>query len=74
MNHHNTNKDTLFLNCPDILTAKQVQIALGIGRGGTYKLLDSGKLASFKVGNAYKIPRTALQQYVAQSCERGDTV
>ncbi len=70
MIHHDSQQDNLFSEYPDILTARQVQSALGIGRAGTYKLLESGQLPSFKVGNAYKVPKRLLQQYVIQSCER----
>ena len=59
----------IFEQYPDLLTAKQVQTALGIGRAGTYRLLDAGIIQNFKIGNAYKIPKTALQQYIQKSCE-----
>ncbi len=48
------------------MNARQLQQALGIGRVGAYKLLASGKIYSLKVGNAYKIPRTSLIEYVSQ--------
>lgn len=62
----------LFEDYPDVLTVQQVRQALGIGRVGVYKLLDSGGIRCFKIGNAYKIPKTALIEYIQQSCkERG---
>ena len=42
--------------------------ALGIGRAGAYKLLEAGKIQSFKIGNTYKIPKSALIDYVNQQC------
>ena len=39
-----------------------------IGRAGAYKLLEAGKIQSFKIGNTYKIPKSALIDYVNQQC------
>lgn len=61
----------LFEDYPDVLTVQQVRQCLGIGRVAVYKLLGSG-ISCFKIGNAYKIPKTALVDYITQSCkERG---
>ena len=61
----------LFSNYPDVMTAQQLRTALGIGRLGAYKLLEEGKIQSFKIGNTYKIPKTAVIKYIKQSCEKG---
>lgn len=62
----------LFEDYPDVLTVYQVRQALGIGRVGVYKLLESGSIRCFKIGNTYKIPKTFLLDYIQQSCkERG---
>jgi len=61
----------LFEDYPDVLTVQQVQQALGIGRVGVYKLLGGG-ISCFKIGNAYKIPKTALIEYIQQSCKERD--
>ena len=57
---------------PDILTVRQVQDILGIGRVGVYKLIESGTLHAFRVGHAYKIPRSSLTSY--QNTKKGDSV
>ena len=65
----------LFSEYPDVLTAHQVRSALGIGRAGVYKLLESRQIKCFKIGNTYKIPKSALITFVAQNCdptEEGD--
>lgn len=54
---------------PDVLNVHQVRSLLGIGRVGVYKLIDSNKISCFKIGNAYKIPKSALIDYINQSCE-----
>lgn len=61
----------LFERYPDVLTVHQAREALGVGRTGVYKLIDQGLLKCFKIGNAYKIPKTALIEYVNSSCKGG---
>ena len=61
----------LFERYPDVMTVHQAREALGVGRTGVYKLIDQGLLKCFKIGNAYKIPKTALIEYVNSSCEGG---
>lgn len=61
----------LFERYPDVLTVHQAREALGIGRTGVYKLIDQGLLKCFKIGNAYKIPKSALIEYVTNSCKGG---
>ena len=58
----------MFANYPDVLGIKDLRQALGIGRAGAYKLLETGKIQSFKIGNTYKIPKSALIEYVNQQC------
>jgi len=57
---------------PDILTVRQVQDILGIGRVGVYKLIESGALHAFRIGHAYKIPRSSLDTY--QNTKKGVSV
>ena len=61
----------LFERYPDVLTVHQAREALGVGRTGVYKLIDQGLLKCFKIGNAYKIPKSALIEYVTTSCKGG---
>lgn len=61
----------LFERYPDVLTVYQAREALGVGRTGIYKLIDQGLLKCFKIGNAYKIPKSALIEYVTNSCKGG---
>lgn len=67
----NCNKETEklpFAQYPDIMTVAQVRTALGIGRVGVYKLLESGQIKSFKIGHAYKIPKSALINFIRANC------
>ena len=61
----------LFERYPDVLTVHKAREALGVGRTGVYKLIDQGLLKCFKIGNAYKIPKSALIEYVTNSCKGG---
>ena len=61
----------LFERYPDVMTVHQAREALGVGRTGVYKLIDQGLLKCFKIGNAYKIPKSALIEYVTNSCKGG---
>ena len=61
----------LFERYPDVLTVHQAREALGVGRTGVYKLIEQGVLKCFKIGNAYKIPKSALIEYVTNSCKGG---
>ena len=54
------------------MTVHDLRAALGISRKGVYNLLESGKIRSFKIGNTYKVPKTALIDYVNKSCKGGN--
>lgn len=58
---------------PDILTVNQVRHVLGIGRTAVYRLLESNEIHCFKIGNAYKIPKTSLEAFIIRSCKGGNT-
>ena len=71
MKNTDLSPNELFSDYPDVMTAQQLRTALGIGRLGAYQLLEEGKIQSFKIGNTYKIPKTAVIEYVKKSCEEG---
>ena len=60
----------LFANYPDVMSVYQVGVALGIGRTAVYKLLSSNSLQFFRIGNAYKIPKSSLLNYMEKSCSK----
>ena len=60
--------ESLFSEYPDVLTVHQVRSALGIGRAGVYKLLETRQIKCFKIGNAYKVPKLSLIEFVSQNC------
>jgi len=47
----------------EVLTPKQLQETLQIGRKQTYELLHSGKIRSIRIGRSIRIPREALEEF-----------
>lgn len=65
---------TLFEEYPDVLSVQQVRSALKIGRPAVYHLLEKNEIRCFKIGNAYKIPKTSLIEFVQRNAEGGNAV
>jgi excisionase family DNA binding protein len=51
---------------PLLLTPEQAFRLIGVGRSHGYKLIASGELPSIKIGRLRRIPRAALERWVAQ--------
>lgn len=49
---------------PEILTAKEVSIILGIKIDNAYKMFRAGTIRAFKVGNRWRIPKKELKAYI----------
>ena len=64
----------LFETYPDVMTVQQVRLALGIGRTAVYRLLESHEIECFMIGNAYKIPKTCLIDFVRKNSKGGTKV
>lgn len=52
-------------NYDDILTIEDVSIILGIGKNWVYRLLTEKKIAAFKIGRNWKIPKQSLINYIS---------
>lgn len=48
----------------DVLTVKDVQKILGIGRNAVYTMLKNGTLKSKRIGIKYIIPKRIVQTYL----------
>lgn len=57
--HHNNDHSRL------LLTPQQAAHALGIGRTKVYELILTNALASVKIGTSRRVPRRAVEDYVA---------
>ena len=56
----------------DILSPKDVQDILGVGRNKAYKLLQSGTIKNFKIGRERKIPKRCLENYINSMLAQDD--
>lgn len=54
----------MFAEYPDIVTVKDLQTMLGISRHAAYDLLGGGEISCIRLGNAYKIPKINVINYV----------
>jgi excisionase family DNA binding protein len=58
---------------PLLVTVAQAAEALALGQTEVYRLLQSGELASVKVGRARRVVAASLQQYVQRlEAEQGE--
>lgn len=48
----------------DILTVKELSKLLRIGINAAYRLVRSGVIHSVRVGRQYRIPRSAVDEYL----------
>jgi excisionase family DNA binding protein len=51
-----------------LLTVKDVEEALQLGRTRTYELVRSGELPVIRIGRAVRIPRDALRDWIQDQC------
>lgn len=54
----------MFPDFPDIVTVVQLQKMLGISRQLTYKLIGDGYIPGVKIGNAFRVPKVNVINYV----------
>lgn len=52
----------------DVLTIKELQIALGIGRTKAYELVRTHAVDSFKIGNRIRIPKRSVVAFIQEGC------
>lgn len=48
----------------DVLTVKELAKLLRVGINNAYRLVREGTIKSVRVGRQYRIPRSAVQQYL----------
>lgn len=51
-------------NTPDIMTLKEVRTALKIGKNTALRLLQSGDLEGFRVGNQWRVTKENLFAFI----------
>ena len=55
----------MFEQTPDILTFKECQELLKIGKNTLLDLLHDEEIEGFKIGSCWKIPKKAVDDYIA---------
>ena len=68
MNQLNIKKIELLQNYDDILTFKEYQRVLKIGRNKAYQLLQNKSIKSIRIGTEYRIPKQCIIDYLYQNC------
>ena len=51
-------------NTKDILTLKELQELLHIGKNTALRLVQSGEIEAFRVGNQWRIPQEFVMTYI----------
>ena len=59
----------MFPDYPDIVTVAQLQQMLGVSRHLAYDLINNGYISGVKIGNAFKIPKVNVINYVMEEGE-----
>lgn len=54
----------MFPDYPDIVNIAQLQTMLGISRHLAYDLINGGYIKGLKIGNAFRIPKVNVIEYV----------
>ena len=54
-----------------VLKVEDLAHMLSIGRNTAYELVRSGKIRSVKIGRSYRIPYSAVEDYLNASAEDG---
>ena len=54
----------MFPDFPDIVTVTQLQEMLGVSTHLAYDLINDGSIRGLKIGNAFKIPKVNVIEYV----------
>lgn len=56
--------ESIFTDYPDIVTVAQLQKMLGISRHLAYQYLNDGTIQGVMIGNAYRIPKVNVVDFV----------
>jgi excisionase family DNA binding protein len=54
---------------PEVLTPKEVQAFLRLGRNAVYAALQDGRIRSVRHGQKFLVPKTALREFLDRDAE-----
>lgn len=57
----------MFEQIPEIMTLKECQHILKVGKNTMLNLLHDGKIEGFKIGNRWKIPKESVVEFIRYS-------
>ena len=57
----------------EVLTPKQLQELLQIGRKQTYELINRNEIASIRIGKSIRIPRHAVDEFLSKPTQEEKT-
>lgn len=63
---------TMFPEYPDIVTINQLRRMLGISRQFAYELIAKQKIKALKIGNAFKIPKVCVIDYIIDNLGKAE--
>ena len=63
---------TMFPEYPDIVNITQLRQMLGVSRHLAYDLINDGYIHGLKIGNAFRIPKASVIEYVFREAEWKD--
>lgn len=52
---------------PSFLTVAEVADAMRVSRMTVYRLVHAGEMPAIRVGKSFRVPASALEQYLAQA-------
>lgn len=55
----------MFDNYPDVVTVKEMQTMLRIGRSTAYKLIGDGVIPSVRIGSSYLIVKKNIEKFMS---------
>lgn len=53
-------------NTKDILTLKELQKLLHIGKNTALKLVQSGEIEGFRIGNQWRVPKDSIVKLISR--------
>lgn len=54
----------MFEYVPDIMTFKECQNVLKVGKNTLLDLIHNGEIEAFRIGNRWKIPKISIMEYI----------
>ena len=64
----------MFDRYSDLMTMKELQAALQVGRNKAYQLIKSGDIRSIRIGKSIRVPKRFVIDYIVRTCYDGGAV